>query len=223
MTDFSIKRLIAKLILLPAFTVGIFAHGAYNTEPEMQSHIEHVNLNFKPLRLNVDKEIAPLRDLVAKGESQDSGNWNAANNGYAMGLGHNGIKKVFGRDCSNVTLGEIVQAQQAGRVHAVGRYQIIGKTLPAAIKDAGLSYSDKFSPHNQNLLFLALVKHKRPAIWSYLMGRGSIDAAADALAKEWASLPTASGRTYYPNGNRAHATRQEVISTLKAIKSNISI
>jgi len=223
MTDFSIKRLIAKLVLLPMLTVGTFAHSVHNTEPEMQAHVEHVNTNFKPARKNVSTAIAPLRNLVAKGESEDSGNWNAANNGYAMDLGHSGLKAVFGRDCSNITIGEILQAQRSGQVHAVGRYQIIGKTLPAAVKHAGLSSSDKFSPHNQNLLFLALVKNKRPAIWAYLMGRGSIDAAADALAKEWASMPMANGRTYYPNGNRAHATRQEVISTLEAIKSKISI
>lgn len=166
------------------------------------------------------KALKPVADLVARGESQLVGNYDAANNGTGMDLGKHGLTKVFnGRKCHEITIGEILLAQQQLKVHAVGRYQIIGTTLPFAVRVAGLSGSDMFSPENQDRLFKALVKEKRPAIWSFITGNGSIERAADELALEWASMPAPWGGTFYPGGDKAHATRHEVKEALRSAKN----
>ena len=80
-----------------------------------------------------------------------------------------------------------------------------------AIKHAkDVTPRDFFSPAVQDKLLVALLEHKRPEVWEYLEGEGDIEAALDALAREWASIGTANGGTYYAGtSNRAHVTRDE--------------
>lgn len=161
--------------------------------------------------------LAPLADLVALGESETVGGYNAANRGRAMDLGKEGLRKVFdGRDCSEITIGEILLAQAQRRLHAAGRYQIIGITMPKAVRQAGLSGADMFSPENQDKLFLALIKFKRPAVWAYLNGHNNHAGAADAMAREWASIAYWDGASYYASGggDRAHVSREQILSEL---------
>ncbi|ACT65574.1 transcriptional regulator [Cyanophage PSS2] len=66
--------------------------------------------------------LKPLADLVGDVESKSAGGYNAANNGYAMGLGSHGLSKHFGTDCKNISVGQIIKAQQRGWLYAVGRY-----------------------------------------------------------------------------------------------------
>lgn len=164
----------------------------------------------------LQEALQPLSDLIALGESSTAGDYNAANNGRAMDLGKHGLSNLFGRNCSEVTIGEVMLAQAQHRLHAVGRYQIIGTTLTAAVRWAGLSGADTFSPANQDKLFIALIKFKRPAVWSFLAHTGSIDRAANALAREWSSLPAPWGGSYYGAGDRAHVSRAQVLSALQA-------
>ena len=154
----------------------------------------------------------PLADLISKGE----GNWNSVNRGRA-GDTPGGIVRVAGRTFAEMTIEEVLWLQR-GSVYAVGRYQFIPSTLRMAVKWAGLSWSTKFTNETQNKLFCALLKHKRPAIGEYLMGRGSLGEALVALAKEWASIEYHAGRGYYDGigGNRAHVTRHEATIALNA-------
>ena len=73
--------------------------------------------------------LTPLATLVADGESATAGDYNAANNGYPMDLGKHGLRSYFGRDASQITIGEIMYAQANYNLHAVGRYQIIGVAM----------------------------------------------------------------------------------------------
>ena len=167
--------------------------------------------------------LQPLSDLIAEGESLTVGDYNAANNGWAMDLGKHGLSNYFGRDCSDVTIGEVMLAQDQRRLHAVGRYQIIGTTMRAAVRWASLSGADLFTPENQDKLFLALIKHKRPGVWSYISGNGSAHHAANDLAREWSSMPAPWGGSYYSGGDRAHVSRARVLSTLEQVKKNVGL
>ena len=171
-----------------------------------------------------DRALEPLADLVASTESDPAGGFNAANNGRAMDLGKNGLIKVTGRDCSEVTIGEVMMLQQQKRLHAVGRYQLIGSTMELAVRWAGLSGSNMFTPDNQDRLFKALVQMKRPMVWGYITREhDDVEKAINGLAAEWAGMPTASGRTFYPNGNRAHAspmTVEEVLGMSRSLYFN---
>ncbi|WP_186525238.1 hypothetical protein [Synechococcus sp. SYN20] len=167
--------------------------------------------------------LAPLADLVAKGESTTMGGYNAANRGRASDLGRDGLSAVFGgRDCSEITIGEILLAQGQRRLHAAGRYQIIGITMPMAVRSAGLSGADMFSPENQDRLFLALLKNKRPLVWLYINGlSGNGLGAADAMSREWSSIAYWDGRSYYGGGDRAHVSREEILSELEQTRERM--
>ena len=86
---------------------------------------------------------------------------------------------------------------------------------------ADVSYSDKFSEDVQDRLAIALLRHKRPAIWEYLTSKyGDLILVMDELAREWASIEYRYGRGYYDHvgGNRAHVLRAELSTVLQEIK-----
>jgi hypothetical protein len=53
----------------------------------------------------------------------------------------------------------------AGKLHAVGRYQFIGNTLPGVAKRAGLKDSDLFSEKNQDIMAIQLMKERGISPW----------------------------------------------------------
>lgn len=196
----------------------------YPPSPDLKPDVLFLTEQVTPApQPTIQTTLRPLKDLIAHGESATAGGYNAANNGYAMDLGKHGLSNYFGRDCSDVTIGEVMLAQDQHRLHAVGRYQIIGTTMRSAVRWANLSGSAMFSPENQDKLFIALIKHKRPAVWSYLTGTGTAHRAANALAREWSSMPAPWGGTYYGSGDRAHVSRARVLSVLQQTKEAVSL
>lgn len=156
--------------------------------------------------------IAPLANIIAKGE----GNWDSVNRGRA-GDTPGGIQSITGKSLSEHTVGE-VQSMQRRSLYAVGRYQFIPSTLTFAIEKAGVEASEQFTPEVQNRLLKALLYHKRPSIGAYLEGEhDNIDLALTALSKEWASIASATGRSYYAGrgGNAVHVTRHEAAIALR--------
>jgi hypothetical protein len=119
-----------------------------------------------------------------------------------------------------MTLAEILtfQAGMISRGHestAVGRYQIIKKTLEGLIAQGAANLNEKFSPGTQDKLAIALLN--RRGYQRYLQGNMSADQFADRLAMEWASFPVVSGQSYYRGvgSNKALVDRGTVISTLR--------
>lgn len=163
----------------------------------------------------VAERVQPLADLIAKGE----GDWNAVNRGRA-GDTPGGLQWLLGHTCEKLLIADLIRLQRQGKVYAIGRYQFIPSTLLIALKHAkDVEPRDFFTPEVQNKLLLALLEHKRPEVWEYLTGNGSVDAALDALSREWASVGTASGYTYYRgSSNRAHITRDEARVALEESK-----
>jgi len=117
-------------------------------------------------------------DAIAKYESASAGGYNAMNQGTISdptgqrpysGDSNNapGVKKPL----TSMTIGEVIQRQSKsvmnnqGFIHAAGRYQFIGNTLPGAMRAAGLKPSDPFSPKNQDLMALALIRSRGAAPW----------------------------------------------------------
>lgn len=171
-----------------------------------------------PPKIKPDLDIAKLADLIGHVESDSVGGYNAANAGRAMDLGHDGLIKIFGRPCHEITIREVKALQRRGLLHAVGRYQIIPSTLRAAVKWAKVSEDDYFSPETQDRLLVALIQHKRPKVWQYIKTGNYLNTAVNELAKEWAGIPTTSGHSYYGWGNRAHTTVTKVKAVLQQIR-----
>ena len=140
-----------------------------------------------------------LLDLIGKYESDSSGGYDAVNQiGTSGGHGVKGYAGPFskmeqhgGKKLTSLTVAEVMQLQSGwdggmsdeewikkGKLHAVGRYQIIGPTLASLVNKGIVSKSDKFNEATQNKLGIALVK-----------GRGNDPAA---LQQEWIGLQKAS-------------------------------
>ena len=81
---------------------------------------------------------------------------------------------------------------KTGRLFALGKYQIVPDTLKDAQSSLGLSDDTVFSNDVQDRMFteyLITDKKQRGAIIDYITGKSTnIDAAARAIAQEWASV-----------------------------------
>lgn len=93
-----------------------------------------------------------------------------------------------------------------GQPHAIGRYQFIPKTLRRLVRRSGLGPATVFSPAVQDRLADVLLQEA--GIAAFHEGRIGRQEFMHNLAKIWAGLPTATGRSYYHGiaGNRATMT-----------------
>lgn len=139
-----------------------------------------------------------LLDIIGQGESK--GNYNA------LVYGKKGANTPGSVDLTNMTIAQ-VQEYQKGMIAkghastAVGKYQMIEKTLAEQVKKAGLdAKTTKFDQKTQDLLASQLIDQA---------GFGKKDSATvmKNLAGTWASLPKdMSGRGTYDGFNQNKAT-----------------
>jgi hypothetical protein len=167
-----------------------------------------------------------LLDFIGSGE----GGYNSMNQGTRgnriVGSTGNASSKI-GKNLTDMTIGEIMDRQaylmnpnnpqiSDYGIFAAGKYQIIPDTMPGAVRGAGLSRSDKFTPQNQDKLGMALIMNKRPYVGKYLRGEhNDVHGAMMELAREFASMPDPNtGRSLYGSGNRAFHSVDEVREAL---------
>jgi muramidase (phage lysozyme) len=108
-------------------------------------------------------------DIISKYESAGAGGYEAMNQGTVSDSKGNKprsgtSKSIIGKNLTDMTIGEVISHQShgvtndQGFIHAAGRYQMIGNTLPGAMAGAGLKPTDKFSPENQDKMGLYLLR-----------------------------------------------------------------
>ena len=174
---------------------------------------------------------ATLFSVISRGE----GGVNSVNRGNA-GDTPGGAKSIFGKNLTDMTVSEIYNAQQSGRVFAVGKYQIIDITMPGFIsylKRKGVDPdTTKFTEGVQDYFKSYVINEKRPIVGKYL--RGETDnkvEAAQALAREFASIglsyPEAGrqkGQSRYAGtgNNAASISPEEIQSALERSRSKSS-
>ena len=137
-----------------------------------------------------------ILDLIGKRESDSSGGYDAVNQmgtegGHGVGDGYAGpfseMSQHGGKKLTSLTVGEVMKLQSGwagpmsneewirnGKLHAVGRYQIIGPTLAGLVGRGVVSEGDPFNKATQNKLAIELIK-----------GRGH---DPSALQAEWIGL-----------------------------------
>jgi|GEM_PF-3008752 len=165
-------------------------------------------------------------NLIAEKESRNS--YNLCNKTKII----NGVRKVF--EVNNVkvienSIKEIQDKQKGKELFAVGRYQIIPKTLKLAIVSLELDINKKLNQEMQDRIFDEyLIAKKRPKIINYLEGEGSVENAMHSAAKEWASIGVEKGKaisegriaeggeSYYAGDglNKAHITPSQIKEVL---------
>ena len=161
-----------------------------------------------------------LFDVIASGE----GGYDSVNRGTA-GDTPGGAESIFGKSLTEMTVGEIVAAQQSGKVFAVGKYQIIPDTMIGFLKEMKISESEKFNEATQEKFKEYVMNYKRPEVGRYIRGESdNLEEAAQALAREFASVGLSydeAGRTrgqsrYAGSGsNAASITPEEIQEALQ--------
>ena len=171
--------------MLPGFDVG----GSFDISAKLASSLPQFAAGGKITDIQ-----RKALNVLAKYESGAAG-YNAVNQiGTAGGRGVEGFSGDFkkmkqhgGKALTSLTIGEVKALQYddksmsdsqwiaAGKLHATGRYQFIGNTLPGVASRAGLSDSDPYNEHNQDLMALQLMKERGISPWV-----GPSDKATDA-------------------------------------------
>ena len=161
-----------------------------------------------------------LFDVIASGE----GGYDSVNRGTA-GDTPGGAESIFGKSLTEMTVGEIVAAQQSGKVFAVGKYQIIPDTMIGFLKEMKISESEKFNEATQEKFKEYVMNYKRPEVGRYIRGESdNLEEAAQELSREFAAVGLSydeAGRTRGQSryagsgGNAASITPEEIQEALK--------
>lgn len=158
-----------------------------------------------------------LLNEIASGEAKVD-EWNAFNHGKS-GDARGNYTLEDGRKITQMTLAEVMQRQSLPKGHpsrlfAVGRYQIIPKTMRTLVESMGVDVHQPFSPQLQNLLAAGLIFEQRPNVAAFIKGDDSkLYLAVEDLCQEWASVPCNDGTGHYDGdsaGNGASGGRQRV-------------
>lgn len=161
---------------------------------------------------------SPTIDVVI---SRGEGHYNSFNRGYA---GDSVGQKL---NLIAMTLGEIMQRQSLftnnpNRLFAVGKYQIVPKTMKGAVSALGLRRDQLFTPELQEKIFQQyLVGSKRPSIKKFVQGKGSMESALLELAQEFASVADfRTGKSFYAGkgNNKASISAEKMRNALLAQK-----
>lgn len=161
--------------------------------------------------------------FISKGEGGYESSNRGTKNKKIQGSTHSTMRD--NKKLSEMTIDEIrakmkiKSPDNADRLFAVGKYQLIPTTFEMAVKATGLSGDTVFNPETQEKLGQYLLFEKRPALGAYIKGESNdMNKALLEAAKEWASLPVPSGskkgKSYYGEGNKAQHTLEETISAL---------
>lgn len=171
----------------------------------------------------VARALSPLLNAIADVEG-GSQNLNAANRGRA-GDTPGGCRSVLGRNCTDMTVKEVIQAQRWS-LFAVGAYQFVPSTLKSLVTLSRFDTSRRFDKVTQQELAVLNIKLMRPQVWAYVLGEPvSANRAALEMAKEWASVGHPSDdRSYYAGrgGNKAKISTAFVSSTLSDVRGTLA-
>ena len=137
---------------------------------------------------------APLLDLIASNESQstDPGNkgYDAFNRKGAGGT-YPRSNSLNGTKISQLTVGEVMAEQSAGRLYAVGRYQYIPSTLASRVDKGIIRTSDLFNAQTQDKLAISSIKNKASRFFS---GTATAEQVIPGLGNEWHGLQLISAK-----------------------------
>ncbi|OTG85813.1 hypothetical protein B9T31_09460 [Acinetobacter sp. ANC 4558] len=154
--------------------------------------------------------------VIARGE----GNYNSFNRGKA---GDSLGQKI---NLTGMTVGQIRQMQDSGKIFAAGKYQNIPSTLQGAVDSGIVSVTETFNAEVQEKIFrqyLVTSKSGRKSLEDYLTGKSDDVVAANIdLAKVFASVAhPATGKSYYDGkgNNKASISAKEAQEALMASRS----
>lgn len=144
----------------------------------------------------VGKGVHAILDLIGKCEGTDRGR--GYNETLAYGRYTGGQVELTKMSLTTIKALQAKMLKAGAPSTAVGRYQIISKTLDWLIGRYKVPMATLFDADEQDKLACALLELRGYTSWR----NGTLSTAAfiDNLAKEWASLPGANGKGKYGQG-----------------------
>jgi muramidase (phage lysozyme) len=161
-------------------------------------------------------ELSPIRDVIGSAEAPE---------GYNQVYGNKDLGIVpTASTVADVRTAQDTLVSDGSKSSAVGRYQIIRKTMDDLISKGVISPTDTFDEATQDKAANYLIQEA--GYRQFKAGDISREEFSDNLAKVWAGLPLADGQSYYQGvaGNKATVNRSQVLAALDAVKppSNIA-
>lgn len=153
-----------------------------------------------------------ILNFVAQPESQ--GDYNAIN-------GYRGSKVELAKFTVSEALALSEELAKGASSGAIGKFQIIPKTMKGLITSMKLTGDEKFTNEMQDKMGMALLVGRGYKQW--VSGGMSDVQFADALSEEWAGLPNSrTGLSTHEGvqGNKAGVDFESVITTLRANKAD---
>lgn len=160
----------------------------------------------------------PLLDLIGYTEGTDEGD--GYNETLAFGAYTGGDVNLTGMSLDQVDALQtrmLAHPNNKWNSSAVGRYQIVRTTLRKIRKQLGLPGTAPFNTEMQDRMACYLLGGR--GIDRFIKGQMTADAMINALAKEWASLPTTADRGHY-GGQHARVDSATVRKVLQQVKAN---
>lgn len=160
----------------------------------------------------VPSYLSPMLSAVRNAESRTRG----YNTMVGSSRDHNLINK---------NIGEIVKYQEQYKktnpdlTAAAGAYQLIPGTLNEVITRMKLDpEKDIYNQNMQDRIAHNLMQHR--GVDAYLKGKMPLEKIRINLAKEWAGLPVAGGKSYYDDDgkNKANISEKEYLDALRRMK-----
>jgi LysM repeat protein len=161
--------------------------------------------------------VAQLGSIITRGEGNYE-SYNTGTRGVDGGrVGHSylnpGVGTVTNRTINEILATDRLSGYNTSRMFAVGKYQITIPTLRAARDAMGLSGNERMTPALQERIFrdFLLEKAGGGVLADFVLhGRGTIDGAQLAAAKEWASIGVPAGyRNTYGVVSNGHTSYYE--------------
>lgn len=143
---------------------------------------------------------SPFADLICEAESRND--YTAYNRTYPHpNPTHTEVHRKT--SLTSMTIAQVMDAQSRFDMFATGRYQITPPGFNEAVRVLGLNSNALYDEAMQDRIFEEyIIKIKRPAIIAYLEGNGSVEDAAYACAKEFASVGVKQGKEISPDPHK---------------------
>jgi hypothetical protein len=149
---------------------------------------------------NLDDLIRQIGDIIAHGEggyeSYNSGTKGVKNDRVGHSFLHPATGTVTNKTINQILATEPLSGNDENRFFATGKYQTIFNTLRTAKTSMGLTGNEKYDAAMQERVFREYLIKKAGggALARFVIdGKGTIDDAQHAAAKEWASIASPSG------------------------------
>jgi len=161
----------------------------------------------------------PILDLIAEGESDTSGGYDAMNPGRNT--------KAEGKPITQMTMKQVRDMAMSSTkgTGAAGRYQIMPvyngvNVFKQLVESVGLNYeTDLFSPENQDKMGIYRLAVTRGGN-DWLSGKMSDEAFGKGISYEWAALKSKSGGAYDGDGrNKSTIGYNRVLKAMSDVKS----